>query len=76
MALKYVPEASEVVGMFVLCKLYKSQESVNCVCVHVATTKRRQLVIWKHEQTAATVTLPSKKPFECLSYSKCVCMCV
>jgi WD40 repeat protein len=47
MALKYVPEASEV----------------------VATTKRRQLVIWKHEQTAATVTLPSKKPFECLSYT-------
>ena len=69
MALKYVPEASEVVGMFELYWLL--EPSICCDFVFfLATTKRRQLVVWKHEQTAATVTLPSKKSFECLSYSK------
>ncbi|XP_062500552.1 uncharacterized protein LOC134177787 [Corticium candelabrum] len=35
----------------------------------IATTRRRQLVIWKYEQTAATITLPGKKTFDCLAYN-------
>ncbi|XP_065836008.1 uncharacterized WD repeat-containing protein alr3466-like [Oscarella lobularis] len=35
----------------------------------MASTKRRQVVVWKHEQSAAVITLQCKNPPECLDYT-------